>query len=134
MDATVTVNDLPKLIKTLETKGFIIAGHPRIQLTEDGVYINFMTNIGNHPDIIAFPFDIFIPVSKELLPKETPDEKAEPKPEPAANAGKSLEPATVPEVVPDGISGGSPGFSDGSGSSIIDRSGIGDAIQQITCG
>lgn len=59
--------DLEILAKALSERGFCILGQPRIELLEDGVYIQMGTNTSRSNHIIALPIDIFIPYNVAKL-------------------------------------------------------------------
>jgi hypothetical protein len=63
-------NGLKVLVDSLGPDRFCILGKPTVRLTEDGIYITLNNNVGKHPDLIAFPIDIFIPLAKEMMPQD----------------------------------------------------------------
>lgn len=64
--------DIQPILESLEKDGFCIAGNPRIEKLDTGLYIEIMFNIGKHGSIIAFPMDILIPFKFEQA-QETPE-------------------------------------------------------------
>lgn len=74
--------DLDILAKALSERGFCILGQPRIELLEDGVYIQIGTNTSRGQSIIALPIDVFIPYKlKEEVSDEQSSVQAETSPE-----------------------------------------------------
>ena len=60
---------LDLLLKSLGEEGVCMAGTPRIQRLEDGIYIEIPTNVGKTGNIVFLGLDIFIPVKKSIAEK-----------------------------------------------------------------
>lgn len=65
--------DLDILAKALKNKGFCILGQPRIELLDDGIYIQMGTNTSKGSHIIALPVDIFIPFKFDEAVEVSPE-------------------------------------------------------------
>lgn len=72
--------DLKKLLDGLNKDGMIRCDEPTIRLLDDGIFISMFANSGKHPNIGPVSVDVFIPISKKLMPKD-PSEKYLSKPE-----------------------------------------------------
>jgi hypothetical protein len=66
---------LKSILDGLGEEGFCIGSEPRIQLLDDGIYLDILLNVGKHGDIVALPFEIFIP-AKIPAPKKKKEKKA----------------------------------------------------------
>jgi hypothetical protein len=83
---------LKVLIDGLTEDGFCSGAMPRIQLLDDGVYIEVLLNVGKHGNVIALPFEVFIPVSAKQLEKF--------KPKPKKKSKNETEPVEVEPTAP----------------------------------
>lgn len=52
-----------KLLTTgLSKEGILILGTPKARLTDGGIYIEIISNVGKYGNIVALPIEIFIPI------------------------------------------------------------------------
>lgn len=83
-DAKVRIPEtgLQSLLDGLAVGGFAVGYKNKIELLDDGIYIELSTNVGTYPNIVPFPVEIFIPVPPDKMPKVKPDDsEVESKPE-----------------------------------------------------
>lgn len=76
-------NGLKAIQEGLGEDGYCTGAAPRIHLLDDGIYVNFLLNVGKQGNIVALPFEVFLPATplpvkkkaaKEANEDETPSE------------------------------------------------------------
>jgi hypothetical protein len=68
---------LKSILEGLGEDGFCIGSEPRVQLLDDGVYIDILLNVGEHGNIVALPFEVFIPAKIPAPKKKKEKQKDE---------------------------------------------------------
>lgn len=91
-------NGLKAILEGLGEEGFCIGAEPRLQLLEDGVYVEMVLNVGKHGNIVALPLEVFIPAE---LPK--PEKKKKSKKEQVASVTNESTTALVQKLVENAI-------------------------------
>lgn len=140
MKVRIRENSLKDLVRGLDTDGFCSIGTPKARLLDGEILIEMVANVGKHPDIIAFPIDILIPIPEKLRPKVDNNDPEEEKEEPKESAGPAtklsiiehseLDSTTAEQIVIARNDSGSGGLSGGSGESVCDRPNGGDGTDE----
>ena len=93
-------NGLKTILEGLGENGFCASAMPRINLVDDGIYVEILLNVGKHGSIIALPLEVFIPVPAKLL-APPPKKPAKEKKTNAAKSPPPIEPVAAIEPVAD---------------------------------
>jgi len=65
-------DSIKTILEGLGENGFCIDAGTRVDLVDEGIYVNILLNVGEHGNIVALPIDVLIPTEiPEDVPKKT---------------------------------------------------------------